>query len=263
MSDEFFFVFKKLVSLFLFPMPVIVAMLLIGVALLWFSKKQWAGKAVVTLGVIGLTLVSFKPLPNGILASLEHSHRPYALVSREESGKTPPRIEFVVVLAGGHVRDSSMPVTSQLSSATLVRLVEGIRIYRKHPGSKLVVDGWGMVVSTAHLMEQLAVELGVPRADIIMEPRSKDTKDEARLIKAIVGSAPFILVTAASHMPRAMAMFEKQGMHPLPAPTGHRVRRRTETRLADFFPSGGTIRKAETVVYEYLAWTWAKLRGQL
>ena len=263
MSDQFFFAFKKFVSLFLFPMPVIVTLLLIGVVVLWFSKKQSTGKVAVTLGVFGLALMSFKPLPNRFLESLEETYPPYSVVSEAASGEIQPRIEFVVVLAGGHLHDPRMPVTSQLSASTLIRLAEGIRIYRKHPGSKLVVDGWGKVVSTAHLMEQLAVELGVPRADIIMEPRPKDTKDEARLLKPIVGDGSFVIVTAAAHMPRVMAMFEKQGMHPIPAPTGHRVLGRVETRFADFFPSGGSIRKAETVVYEYLAWSWAKLRGQL
>lgn len=263
MSDEFFFVFKKSVSLFLFPMPIIVTLLLIGVGLLWFTKKQWAGKATVTLGVIGLALVSFKPLPNRFLESLEQTYPPYALVNRQAPSESAPPVEFIVVLAGGHVHDGRLPVTSQLSPGTLVRLAEGIRIYRKHPGSKLVVDGWGEVVSTAELMERLAVELGVPRQDIMMEPRSKDTKDEARLLQLIVGDRPFVLVTSAAHMPRTMAMFEKQGMHPIPAPTGHRVLRRQQTKLADFFPNSGSIGRAENVVYEYLAWMWAKLRGQL
>lgn len=263
MSDEFVFLFKKTVSLFLFPMPVILTLLVIGIALLWCTTKQWAGKVAVSAGVIGLMLLSFKPLPDGLLASLEKTYRPYRLARVEALREDAPGIEFVVVLAGGHVHEPGMPITSQLSSSSLVRLVEGLRIYRRHPGSKLVVDGSGKVIPTAHLMEQLALELGVPREDIVMDPRPKDTKDEARLLKAIVSDAPFVLVTSASHMPRAMAMFKKQGMQPLPAPTGHQVLRKAHSEFEDFFPSGGSIRHAETFVYEYLAWAWAKLRGQL
>ena len=34
-----------------------------------------------------------------------------------------------------------------------------------------------------------------------------------------IGQTPFILVTSAGHMPRSMAVFEAQGMQPIPAPT--------------------------------------------
>lgn len=262
MSDEFFFLFKKTVSLFLFPMPVLLAVSLTGVVLMWFTARQRSGKFCVTVGMLGIALLSFKPLPEYFLGELEGAYRPYGLNGQTPRGQDA-RVRFVVVLAGGHTYDPSMPITSQLSDSSVIRLVEGIRIYRSHPGSKLVVDGWGRVVPTARLLSQLAVELGVPREDIIVEPRPKDTKDEARLLKAIVGDAPFVLVTAASHMARAMAMFRKQGLHPLPAPTAHRVLEDREHRLGEFFPGGESIRKAETVVYEYMGWAWAKLRGQL
>jgi len=36
------------------------------------------------------------------------------------------------------------------------------------------------------------------------ESESKDTKDEARLIKEMVGDDKFVLVTSASHMPRSV-----------------------------------------------------------
>ena len=111
-------------------------------------------------------------------------------------------------------------------------------------------------------MAKVAIDLGVPQADIVEEPRTKDTKDEARLLKNIVDDTPFVLVTAASHMPRAMAMFRKQGMHPIPAPTAHRVLRGPEIGFAEFFPSANSIEKSETVAYEYMGLVWAKLRGQ-
>lgn len=41
-----------------------------------------------------------------------------------------------MVLGAGHVIDNAFPITSQLSRAALMRLVEGIRIYRMYPGSK-------------------------------------------------------------------------------------------------------------------------------
>ncbi|MCK9263422.1 MAG: hypothetical protein M0R18_06365 [Deltaproteobacteria bacterium] len=50
-------------------------------------------------------------------------------------------VQWVVVLAGGHVSNESLPVTSQLLDETLVRLAEGIRIQQNLPGARLLVSG--------------------------------------------------------------------------------------------------------------------------
>ncbi|MEE9555831.1 MAG: ElyC/SanA/YdcF family protein, partial [Candidatus Adiutricales bacterium] len=90
------------------------------------------------------------------------------------------------------------------------------------------------------------------------------TKDQARIIKKIVGSERVILVTSASHMPRSMALFEKQGMRPIPAPTNFLAVKRSEKRkLKDFLPTAGAAFKTERAFHEYLGLAWAKIRGQI
>jgi uncharacterized SAM-binding protein YcdF (DUF218 family) len=111
-------------------------------------------------------------------------------------------------------------------------------------------------------MARVAMEIGVPENDIILESKSKDTKDQAKIIKSIIGSEPFVLVTSASHMPRSMAMFRKLGMSPIPSPIGHRVRGGQGLSPHSFFPGTGNLRKAELAVHEYLGLTWPKLMGQ-
>jgi len=171
----------------------------------------------------------------------------------------------VVVLSGGHSPDSQLPITGQLSKASLMRLVEGIRIHRKLPKSKLILSG-GSVFSTitdAKVMADVAVALGMDAKDLVLESESKDTKDQARLVHKIVGDSRFILVTSASHMPRSMALFQKKGMQPIPAPTGHIVKKRQKITPSMFYPNAGRIEKTERAFYEYLGLAWAKLRGQI
>ena len=174
-------------------------------------------------------------------------------------------IEWVVVLSGGSSSDAHLPVTGRLSHASLVRLVEGIRIHRKLLKSKLILSGGGAfnTVAEAKTMADVAVALGMNDEDIVVESESKDTKDQARLIRKIVGNNRFVLVTSASHMPRSMALFEKRGMRPIPAPIGHKVKERQNITPAIFFPSAGRIAKMEHAFYEYLGLVWAKLRGQI
>jgi uncharacterized SAM-binding protein YcdF (DUF218 family) len=96
-----------------------------------------------------------------------------------------------------------------------------------------------------------------------LESSSKDTKDEARLIKDMVGNESFFLVTSASHMPRSVALFKKEGMNPIPAPTDHRIKERQRLSPGMFFPWAGNLIKAELAVHEYLGLGWAKIRNQI
>lgn len=58
---------------------------------------------------------------------------------------------------------------------------------------------------------EVAESLGVPRSDIIVLDRPKDTEEEALAVKRAIGDAPFLLVTSASHLPRAMIFFRHAG----------------------------------------------------
>lgn len=253
------FLFKKIVAPLFFPLSVCLEILLVGVLLLWFTRKQKAGKIIVSMGVVALIALSYGAASETLLRPLEYKYPPMTDVSSVLD------IEWVVVLSGGSSSDAHLPITGQLSRASLVRLVEGIRIHRKLPESKLILSGGGVfnTVAEAQTMADVAVILGVDSKDLILESESKDTKDQARLIRKIVGDNHFVLVTSASHMPRSMALFEKRGMRPIPAPIGHKVKERQMITPAMFFPSAGRIAEMEQAFYEYLGLVWARLRGQI
>ena len=67
-------------------------------------------------------------------------------------------------------------------------------------------------------MPELRNRWGVPREQIITLDLPKDTEEEAAAVKQAIGDAPFLLVTSASHLPRAMIFFQQEGLNPLPAP---------------------------------------------
>jgi uncharacterized SAM-binding protein YcdF (DUF218 family) len=127
-----------------------------------------------------------------------------------------PSVKWVVVLGGGNIPDPKIPVTSQLSEESMVRLIEAVRLHNKIPESKLVLSGGGVsgLIPSAETMSRVAKTIGVNQEDLVLETDSKDTEDQARLIKPIVGNEEFILVTSAAHMPRSMALFKKLGCNP-------------------------------------------------
>ena len=176
-----------------------------------------------------------------------------------------PAVKWIVVLGGGNMSDPKIPVTSQLSEAAMVRLIEAVRLHNRIPESKLILSGGGVsgLISEAETMPRIAKAIGVNQEDLVLETDSKDTEDQARLIKPIVGNEEFILVTSAAHMPRSMALFKKLGMQPIPAPTNHLTYESQGINPGSFFPSSGGLRKVESALHEYLGLVWARLRGRI
>ena len=260
------FILKKIIAAFLYPLPLSLLLSFLGLYLLWFTTKQRVGKIVVSVGLAILTLFSYSIITNRLLRPLERKYDTFEIESSSVVSETENKsvIKFVVVLGGGHTSDPALPLLSQMSIHPVVRLMEGIRIYRKFPGSRLLLSGGGAFdpISEAEVMARVAREMGVPERDIILESKSKDTRDEALFIKPMVGNEPFVLVTTASHIPRSMALFRKLGMNPIASPVGHSIKDRQGLRLNSFFPSTGSIKNAELAIHEYLGMAWAKLRGQ-
>ena len=261
------FIFKKLFSQFLFPLPIISYIFIAGLLFLWFSKKQKPGKILVSIGVLLLLLTSYIGVSDRLINCLESQYHTLSIEDILSNGaiENQNNINFIVVLGGGHASDPNLPIISKLNYHSLVRLVEGIRIFREIPGSKLILSGGGVFGSTtaADAMTDVAKAIGVDDNDIIVERDSKDTKDQAKIIMSFVKEDPFVLVTSASHMPRSVAMFKKLGMNPVPMPVGHRVKDYNRIAIGSFFPKGNAIVKTEESFYEFLGICWAKLRGQI
>jgi uncharacterized SAM-binding protein YcdF (DUF218 family) len=261
------FMLKKILAECMAPASLSLGIALIGLFLLLFTKRQRGGKMFVSIGLFFILLFSYSIVPNYLLSSLEGKYDPYyiQLPNKNLESETMPPVRFVVVLGAGHISDQKLPITSQIGEESLVRLIEGIRIYKKYSSVQLIVSGGRGFdpIPCAHVMAHVAKELGVDENDIILESQSKDTKDEAQLIKPLVKKERFILVTSASHMPRSIALFKKLGMNPIPAPTGHRAIRKEGLSPASFFPGASNLLKLERFFHECLGIAWAKLRGQI
>ncbi|CAB1063920.1 Membrane Protein Functionally coupled to the MukBEF Chromosome Partitioning Mechanism [Olavius sp. associated proteobacterium Delta 1] len=252
---------KSTLISFVFPVPLCLAIFSIGLVFLWRTRKQKAGKIIITTGYFILLLFSFPFLPNLLLGHLEQKYP--ALIKEQNKKYDFLNIKFIVVLAGNHVLDPRLPITSQFSHAGLVRLVEGIRLYNNFRGTQLILSG-GVgrdPISDAELMAALSIALGIPENDIILESKSRNTYQEAIYIKPIVKDQKFILVTSANHMPRSMALFKKLAMKPIPAPTGHLVK--NYGKSISVIPSGFQLRKSYIMIYEYLALAKDKLLGRI
>jgi len=121
------FLFKKIVGPFFFPVTIILMMLILGLFFLLLARKQRTGKILVLIGTTFLGLLSYDGVSERILKPLEYKYPPLL------SGQSIQNVKWIVVLGGGHSSDPELPVTSQLSEASLARVVEGIRLHRGLP----------------------------------------------------------------------------------------------------------------------------------
>ena len=246
------FLLKQTLKAMIMPLPALILVGFIGLFLIWADRRPRLGKALVA-GVLSLLLLlSVAPIVGWMGESLEREYPAY-------SGAP---VEFIVVLGGGHVSDPDLPITSWLGSQSLYRVVEGIRLAHLNPDALLAFSGYGGTdsLSAAVVNRSLATSLGVDPSRIYVFPWPTDTRQEAEAIAPLVRDRPFALVTSATHMPRAMAIFRSQGMDPIPAPAGHMIRSDGDTEFLEVIPSSQNLRTSRQLWYEFLGSIWEAVR---
>jgi uncharacterized SAM-binding protein YcdF (DUF218 family) len=258
------FLLKKIIGPLLLPVPFCSLLIVIGLVLLWTTRRQKAGKLLVTAGSLSLIFFGYGVSTRSLLSPLERQNPPVFNISSAMASDAQP-IKWVVVLGGGGSYSSQLPNPSQLSNASLTRLLEGIRLQRQMPGSKLLLSEGSIFgsVPVALVMGKVAEDLGVKKEDIVLETESMDTESQAVLTFPLVGTERFFLVTSAYHMPRSLALFRKLGMNPIAAPTDFASLSSDSWAPSALYPSAGGLRRAELAVHEYLGLAWAKLRGKI
>jgi len=171
------------------------------------EASAWARicRAVGLAGIVLFIVAAFTPLPS--------------LVERWLA--IPPRLEpadALVVLAAGLNNEGI------LSNNSMRRALRGIALYRKGLAPLLVLSGSPARTGEggeAELRADLAQELGVPPAAVLLLGTAHTTREEAvelgKLLKPR-GVRRILLVTHGEHMARALPLFESVGFEVLPAP---------------------------------------------
>lgn len=190
----------------------------------WLAGRKawipWIGGA-----IIGWLLLTATPLlPNALLNSLEDRFEPIDLELISEVDQQV----HIVVLGSGHGFDDRLPATSLLSVTAISRLSEGIRLYHHFPNSILVLSGFSSSDRTtqAEMLQKSAILLGVDENRTLTQTEPGNTREEAQIYAERFGGAgqKVILVTSASHMPRAEKLFRNAGIDVVPAPANYRLK---------------------------------------
>jgi len=247
------FVIKKLIGLLTKPGTIV--LVLLGYSFFQLARTRGSRKKglwALGLGVVCFYLFSTAPLPNYLVHTLESRYQPIT------SPQGLADIQYIVVLSEGLRLNDEVPITSRLADTTVMRVAEGVRLFHLLSDYPVIImTGGGPCNDMGERMKKLALALGVPSEKLVAETQSRDTYGNATGVRAFVKEAPFLLVTSASHLPRAMAIFQKLGMKPIPAPADFHFSKRF--MFADYFPSGEYLTTMEALIHEYLGLAYLTL----
>jgi uncharacterized SAM-binding protein YcdF (DUF218 family) len=225
-----------------------------GTALLFVPPLARWGRRWVAAVVIGYAVLSSQAGATLLSRTLGGGYRPL------ESAGEAHGAQAIVVLGGGSV--NLRAAGRQLSSVTMeagLRVLEAARLFDLLKGPLVIASGGiterddGAAPESAALQRAL-VDLGVPADRILVESQSKNTREEALVIKRMLaerGLTRFVLVTSPLHMRRSILAFEQQGLHPIPSPS-QLVPEGASGRTA-LFPNHLWLRIGDAVLYEWVA----------
>ena len=200
-----------------------------------FKKFRWFWAVFILL----FLAVSTKILPAKLVANYE-AETPVLNPDILDKNET----YYIHVLGAGYSLDKRLPATSQLSIYELARLVEGIRISRFLPRYKIVTSGDSRLglESQASVARRAAVELGIPFENCEILPTPKNTSEEVQAFASKFGTdKKVIVVSTAIHLPRALMLYKKAGIHAIGAPTSFKVKKGINDNNGLHFPSMSSI----------------------
>jgi uncharacterized SAM-binding protein YcdF (DUF218 family) len=249
---------KSILTFFLDPFHIFLLLAMAVAVTGWVGKKTWF-KGCTIAAVIWLMITSTGLISGWMLTSLEYQYLPAdQMVINELQGTEP----YIVVLGAGHGYYESHPSNVLLSQSALRRLNEGIRLHNAIPGSRLVLSGHSTVGNTtgAEMLNRTAVLLGVDEEGIRLQNEPLITAEEANFFARDYGiNSRVVLVTNASHMPRAVMLFEQCGVNVTPSPAFYRIT--NPDNFANLFPSTIYMEWMRIALYEYAAITRDRFRS--
>lgn len=253
-------VLKTIAAIMLSPMTICLGMQLVGWLAMWRRQIRpglaMIGAGTVILAVGGLSGVTYE--------SRRKQEYTFAPLDVKTVGAGDP---VVVVLGTGFNPDSELPANSRVSGVFLSRFAEGARICNQLPNSPMLVSVAGEATekSKSDFLDEITQLFQVERSRIHLISHATSTRDEAKAAMDYVDGQKVIVVTSASHMVRAMTIFEDVGLIALPAPTAYQLTRRGspgDRVLPRWIPSTDGVNSNHQWLYEMVALLWHRLGGQ-
>jgi uncharacterized SAM-binding protein YcdF (DUF218 family) len=228
------FFLRKIVEALLLPIGISGLLTIAGVVF----RRRW----IAIVGVATLYAFSTQAVAKLMMRPLERVYEPMTVAAA-------PEADAIVVLSGGILRGVAPPGVQWGESAN--RYFAGIDLALADK-AKIIIISTGSSLPEGALLRQIAILRGVTPQRIILTPRVLTTAEEARAVSEIPGIHSILLVTSASHMPRAVLLFRSHRLDVSPFPTDGRVLGGGRMAAwAKFTPDSEALRESELAMREY------------
>ncbi|MER2266633.1 YdcF family protein [Methylobacterium oxalidis] len=254
-----FFPLSKVIFFALTPSNFLIIAGLAGVLLLAATRWRRTGAGLAGFGLGGLLVGGLSPLPYLVLAPLEERFPAFV-----DDG-TP--LAGIVVLGGGIDSGLSEARRQIVTNDAGERPIYLADLARRYPNLRLVFSGGSgslsQGLSEAELVGRMSEVIGVPRTRLILEHRSRNTRENALLTADLVKPKPgerWLLVTSAWHMPRSVGCFRKAGFSVVAHPVDYRTRGFADALRFSSFASDGLL-QLDLAVKEWIGLLAYRLAG--
>jgi uncharacterized SAM-binding protein YcdF (DUF218 family) len=247
------FALTKLLPLFLYPLGMTIMLFLAGFLLLLIRRKRSA-VLLIFLSLALLWSASTQVAAEFVLHSLERRYPPLSL---EEI----PTADAIVLLGG--VTRGRVPGTGLTDlGGGADRIIHAARLFKAGKAPLLVLSGGNEpgYRSEAEDMADILQLMDIPADSILLETKSRNTQQNALYSQQILqqqGIRKILLVTSATHMRRAEAIFSGIGVSVLSAATDYQLVERAPSIL-DWLPQAGALEMTTKGIKEYIGY-WVYL----
>lgn len=240
--------------------------LVVGVILLHLKERtrRW-GRIWLTVLAIVYWIISTPLGAKALEAGLSIGYKPL------DSSESLEDVDAIIILGGGSINLKSRgEIITLLITESALRTMEGIRVYELLDEPLVIVSGGsnpflGGGRPESELMAEMLMEAEIPEERIILETLSQSTKEQASKLKPVLDQHEinsFVLITSPIHMRRSMAVFEEEGLKPIPSPSSLVSEVFTDGGLG-IFPSWVALDASQAAFREYMALTYYWVRGWL
>lgn len=152
------------------------------------------------------------------------------------------------------------------------RYIQALKLYKQGHIGKIFVTGGQASAFPKHdlresdfIVENL-LAMGVPKEDVLHERDSRNTIENAaftgRIMDSLQMREPYVLITSAYHMPRALMIFNKRGIPVRPFPCDYFVKPSgTELSWQSLIPDTGAFSYWVDYLKEIVGILYLKLKG--
>jgi uncharacterized SAM-binding protein YcdF (DUF218 family) len=213
----------KILLVLSFPPASLAVAVVLALVLALFGWRRSA-QVVVGLGIAHTLILSFQPVGDALIRSLEDQ-------AREAERQTPACCYVAIVVLGSGISPAhppEQPLPDLTDNAD--RMWQAARLYRRGLAPRIIASGGsflaqrgGSPTTEADAMRDFLRDLGVPSEAIVDEPQALNTVESIRNVHAMVGDGRVALVTSAYHMPRALQIATRARLNVSAFPTDYQA----------------------------------------